>query len=76
MLLVRAERANIARRVVNEAMSNHFIFAPEAIATYASRTGFDGAVVKAIFCVGNRVGAGERVSNDAEDIRRVWAMFT
>jgi len=45
VLLIWAKRANIAGRVVNEAVADHFIFALETLSTYTSRAVLHGTVI-------------------------------
>ena len=51
---VRAERADIARRFVNQTMPNHLVFALEPLAAFAARATRDWAVVGP--CRGVHVG--------------------
>jgi len=41
----RTERAHITRTIVDQSVSNHFVLAFETLASFASRTAFDWAVV-------------------------------
>jgi hypothetical protein len=45
VLLIRAERTHVAGRVMDKAMPDHLVLPLEALATYASWTGLDGAEV-------------------------------
>lgn len=54
---IRAERAHIPRRLVDQAVPDHLILALEALAALASRASLDGAVVGP----GRRVYVGMRV---------------
>jgi len=48
MFSIRTERTNIARRIVNEAMTFHFVLALESFTTFATLTAFDGTVVRSV----------------------------
>lgn len=57
MLLTRAERTDISRGIVNEAVSNHFIFTFEPLPTNASRAALNWTVVGAILRMHIGMGA-------------------
>jgi len=46
MFSVWTERANVARRIVNEAVAFHFVLALESFTAFATLATFDGAVVR------------------------------
>lgn len=51
MLALRAERADVARAVVHEAVADHLVLALEALAALGARAAGDGAVVRAALAV-------------------------
>lgn len=51
MLAIRAVRTHVAWRVVDEAVPDHFVFALEAPAAFATAAAFDGAVVRPVLRV-------------------------
>lgn len=54
MLLVRAERTDVARRVVHQTMSHHFVLALEAFPAGSTRTSFDRTEMRSV--LGMHVG--------------------
>jgi hypothetical protein len=46
MFPIRTERTHIPRRLVHEAMPNHFVFALEAFSAFGAGAAQDGAVVR------------------------------
>ena len=56
---IRAERTHIARRLMHEAMADHFVFALEALAALGARAALHGAVVRSVLRVHIRMRARE-----------------
>lgn len=46
MFSIRTERTNIPRRIVNEAVTFHFVLAFESFTAFAALATLDGAVVR------------------------------
>lgn len=65
MLLTRAERTDISWGIVNEPVSNHFIFTFEPLPTNASRAAFNWTVVGAILRmhIGMRAVVKKRIND-------------
>jgi hypothetical protein len=59
---IRTERTHIARRLMHEAVTYHFVFALEAFSAFGARTAGDGAVVGSILRVDVCVRAMRLVS--------------
>lgn len=59
MLALRAERADIARTVVHQAMADHLVLAFESFAALGARAACNWAVVRSTLTVHIFVGASE-----------------
>lgn len=76
MLAFWAERADVARTVVHQAMADHLILAFETFAAFGARAACDWAVVRSTLAVHILVGASEHMLAGGHTLEKCYVRHT